>query len=103
MEQYLEFVTNHYILSTSWAVVFGMLMYTFVGARLRGFDNINPAIATQLINRDDAVILDVPMTSFTRWSFVFQSGLLVVNLIFIIVSLRVWTRWSSIEKLSGSR
>lgn len=59
MEQYMEFAANHYILSTSWLVVFGMLIYSFFGATLRGYANANPAIATQLINREDAVVLDV--------------------------------------------
>lgn len=59
MEQYVQFVANHYITSTAWLVVFGMLVYSFIGARLRGFNNINPTLATQLINREDAVILDV--------------------------------------------
>ena len=40
-------------------MVAGLLLYTFIDARLRGFDSINPTVATQLINRDDAVILDV--------------------------------------------
>ena len=59
MDQYIQFFTNHYILSMAWVVVAGLLLYTFIGARLRGFDSINPGVATQLINRDDAVILDV--------------------------------------------
>lgn len=59
MDKYIEFLANHLILSSAWLVVAGMLIFSFFNARLRGFNSINPAMATQLINRDDAVILDV--------------------------------------------
>lgn len=59
MDQYIQFIANHYLLGSAWVVVFIMLVYTFIGAQLRGFSSINPAMATQLINRSDAVILDV--------------------------------------------
>lgn len=47
------------ILSGAWVVVAVMIIYSFVGSRLRGFASVNPAMATQLINREDALILDV--------------------------------------------
>jgi len=59
MEQYMEFVGNHYILSMSWLAILGMLIYSFLGASLRGYSSANSAVATQLINREDAVVLDV--------------------------------------------
>jgi rhodanese-related sulfurtransferase len=59
MEKYIEFLSNHFLLSGAWLVAGGMLIYSFIGARLRGFNSVNPAMATQLINRENAVILDV--------------------------------------------
>lgn len=59
MDQYIEFIGNHYILSTAWLAVFVMIIYSFIGARLRGFQTANPTQATQLINHSDAVIVDV--------------------------------------------
>ena len=59
MEQYIEFLGNHYILSAIWIALFAMVIYSFIGARLRGYSNVNPATATQLINQQDAVIVDV--------------------------------------------
>lgn len=59
MDQYIEFLGNHYILSAGWVALFVMVIYSFIGARLRGYKNINPAMATQLINQEDAVIVDV--------------------------------------------
>lgn len=59
MDKYIQFLTNHYILSGAWLVVAVMLIYSFFSSRLRGFSGIHPAMATQLINRENAVILDV--------------------------------------------
>jgi len=59
MQQYLEFITNHYILSAGWVAILIMIIYSFIGARLRGYSSANPAIATQLINRENALIVDV--------------------------------------------
>ena len=59
MEQYIQFVSNHFLLSSGWLLVAGLIVYSFIGERLRGFNSVNPAMATQLINRENAVILDV--------------------------------------------
>ncbi len=59
MQQFLEFISNHYILAGGWAAVLIILIYSFIGARLRGYANANPATATQLINRENAVVVDV--------------------------------------------
>ena len=59
MEQYFEFATNHYILSAAWVAVLAMIVYGFISARLRGYQSANSASATQLINREDAVVVDV--------------------------------------------
>lgn len=59
MDKYMQFLAGHYVLSGAWIVVAGMIIYSFIGARLRGFSTINPAGATQLINREEAIILDV--------------------------------------------
>lgn len=59
MDKYMQFFENHFLLSSAWLVVAGAIVYSFIGVRLRGFNSINPAMATQLINRENAVILDV--------------------------------------------
>lgn len=59
MDQYIEFIGNHYILSAAWVAVFIMIIYSFIGSRLRGFQTANPSLATQLINHSDAVVVDV--------------------------------------------
>lgn len=59
MDQYIEFIASHYILSAAWVAVFILILYSFVGARLRGFSNANTALAVQLINQENAVVVDV--------------------------------------------
>lgn len=59
MEQLIEFIGNHYILSAIWVALLIMVIYSFIGARLRGYSNINTAMAVQLINQRDAVMVDV--------------------------------------------
>ena len=59
MDKYIQFFADHFVLSSAWLIAAGMIVYSFIGARLRGFSSINTAMATQLINREDAVILDV--------------------------------------------
>ena len=59
MDKYIQFLTNHTLLSGGWLVVAGLIIYSFIGDRLRGFNSVNPAMATQLINRENAIILDV--------------------------------------------
>ena len=59
MEQLIKFASSHYIMTSAWLVLFGMIIYSFFAARLRGYQNANPAQATQLINRQNAVIVDV--------------------------------------------
>ena len=59
MDQYIEFIGNHYILSAAWIGVFILIIYSFLGAKLRGYQTANPTQATQLINHSDAVVVDV--------------------------------------------
>lgn len=59
MSQYITFAGNHPFLVSAIFIVSVMLIYSFFSERLRGFTAITPAQATQLINREDAVFLDV--------------------------------------------
>jgi len=59
MDQYIEFIGKHYILSAAWLGVLFMIIYSFFGARLRGYANANTAQAVQLINQENAIVVDV--------------------------------------------
>ncbi|NOX43859.1 MAG: rhodanese-like domain-containing protein [Gammaproteobacteria bacterium] len=57
LEQLNEFVINQWMLFAALIIILAMLVKSFVG--LKGVVDINPAKAIQLINHEDAVVLDV--------------------------------------------
>lgn len=59
MEQYLEFAGNHPILVAAFLALASLLLWSYIGPRFRNFKAVTPFEATQLINREDAVFLDV--------------------------------------------
>lgn len=59
MAQYIEFATNHWMLLAALLVIIYLLLMSVLGQRLRGYQSASPSEATMLINREDAVILDV--------------------------------------------
>lgn len=58
MEQLLEFAANHTLLLVAFGVVFSALMWN-LAADPGGKSAVDPHGATQLINHEDAVIVDV--------------------------------------------
>ena len=59
MEQFVQFVTNHIILSGAFVAILSLLVIDLFGAKLKGYPAITPGEATQLINREDALVLDI--------------------------------------------
>ena len=59
MEQLIEFITNHIILTSAFFALSVLLLMDLFGANLRGYQSATPSDATQLINREDAVVLDI--------------------------------------------
>jgi rhodanese-related sulfurtransferase len=59
MEQILEFAGNHYLLTGAFVLVVGAIIASHLGDQLRGVNSISPAEATNLINHEKAMILDV--------------------------------------------
>ncbi|MDH5444425.1 MAG: rhodanese-like domain-containing protein [Gammaproteobacteria bacterium] len=59
MEQFVEFVTNHIILAGAFVALSTLLFIDLFGAKLKGYPAVGPSEATHLINREDAVILDI--------------------------------------------
>jgi rhodanese-related sulfurtransferase len=59
VDRLIEFSTNHPILVMALALVLGMLIAGEFRNRLRGFADIGPTEATELLNHDDAITLDV--------------------------------------------
>lgn len=59
MDQLISFTSNNTILVVAIIIVSLMLIHSLVGERLRGYSSVSPSESTQMINRDDALILDV--------------------------------------------
>ncbi len=59
MERLPEFLSNHSSLAMAFVVILGTLLWTVWQSHGRGLKKLSPMDATQLINREDAVVLDV--------------------------------------------
>ena len=56
MEQFLEFIVNHYLLASLWLAIF---IAVILNENARGGQQLSPQQATQLINSQDAVVVDI--------------------------------------------
>jgi rhodanese-related sulfurtransferase len=56
MEQFIEFVGNHLLLSSFWVV---LVVLIFIQHQSRASKAVGPQQAVMMINRQDAVVLDV--------------------------------------------
>jgi rhodanese-related sulfurtransferase len=59
MDQIVEFVTNHYILSGLFASLLAALIYTTVANQLSSLKELSTHEATLLMNKENAYILDI--------------------------------------------
>ena len=67
MDQMVEFVTNHYILSGLFAALLAALVYTTVASQLSSLKELSTHEATLLMNKEDAYILDIrPVAEFKK-------------------------------------
>ena len=73
MEQIIEFAGNHLMLVSAFAVVLTMLIVTEINRATRGFDDIDPAELTRLINHEDTLLLDIRTTGEYRQGHILNS------------------------------
>jgi rhodanese-related sulfurtransferase len=67
MEQLLEFVGNHPLLSGGFVAVLGMLAWSEFSRRAQGFVELSPAQAVPLINAGDTQVVDIsPAAEFNK-------------------------------------
>lgn len=59
MEQLVEFAKDQMLLSGLWVGLVGMLVYSFVAPMLSKSNRVNNHQATLLINKEDAIVLDI--------------------------------------------
>ncbi|MFY8274077.1 rhodanese-like domain-containing protein [Pseudoalteromonas sp. SSDWG2] len=67
MEQYIEFIGNHPILSIIWLIIVVMLVSGWFKSKFSAIKQINPQQLTLLVNRENAVIADIrPQKDFNN-------------------------------------
>ena len=59
MQQYIEFFSNHPILSAVWLVLFVMLIASVIKARFSALKQVSPTELTLQVNRNNALIIDI--------------------------------------------
>lgn len=59
MDQYIEFATNHYLLSFSLVCVLFLLIQDLVSNSFNKFETISPLIAVTKMNDEKTVVIDV--------------------------------------------
>lgn len=66
MADYLTFVQNHPLLIIGLVAIIGLIAWTEFGRLNRKYKQLNTTQAVQLLNQDDAVVLDVREDSEVR-------------------------------------
>lgn len=59
MQQFIEFVGNHYLLSSAWVALAVLLVYSYVSSRFSPIKELSTHEATMLMNKEDAVVVDM--------------------------------------------
>jgi len=59
MEQYIEFIQNHTLLAAAWVILAGALVFSFYKSLFSPIKSIGQHQATLLINREDAIVVDI--------------------------------------------
>ena len=59
MDLFISFVTHNWMMIIALVVILVMLFFNLFGSKLRGYQPVGPADSVNLINHEDAIILDV--------------------------------------------
>ncbi|MBE0369393.1 rhodanese-like domain-containing protein [Pseudoalteromonas sp. MMG013] len=59
MEQYIEFVGNHAVLSIIWLAIVAMIVSSFIKSKFSAIRQINPQQLTLLVNREEGQVVDI--------------------------------------------
>lgn len=67
MEQYIEFIGNHPVLSIIWVAIVAMLVVGWFKSKFSSIKQVNPQQLSLLINREDGVPVDIrPQKDFNQ-------------------------------------
>lgn len=59
MAQFIEFVTNHPMLSLAWVIILVLIVGGWLKARFSTIRQVSPTELTMLVNRQDGVVVDI--------------------------------------------
>ncbi|RLA08180.1 MAG: rhodanese-like domain-containing protein [Gammaproteobacteria bacterium] len=59
MDQYIQFITNHYWLSLSFVMTVGFVVYMEYNIRFAPYESLTPTQAVILQNHEDAIFIDI--------------------------------------------
>lgn len=59
MQQFIEFIGNHYLLSSAWIALMVLLVYSMVSSKLSPVKELGTHEVTMLMNKQDAVVIDI--------------------------------------------
>ncbi len=59
MEQLIEFFSNHYLLGSAWILVAVLLILSYVQTAMSGSQNLTTVGATEVVNRENGVMVDL--------------------------------------------
>lgn len=59
MQEYIDFISHNPMLSIAWVVIAVLLIHSVVKEKLSNVKNLNPQEATLLMNKQDAIVVDV--------------------------------------------
>ena len=59
MDQFIEFLGNHYMLTTAWVVLFAMLVMSWISAATSAIKIVSTHDLTMIVNRADGQVVDI--------------------------------------------
>ena len=66
LQEIMQFISQHPILSLAWVLLFGAVVFTSFKNSLSKVKEVTRGEATRLINKEDAVVVDIRKAGFER-------------------------------------
>jgi rhodanese-related sulfurtransferase len=59
MQEYIDFFSNHLMLTIAWIALVAMVVMSFIKDKLTGVKSVTAQEATSLINKENAIVVDI--------------------------------------------
>jgi rhodanese-related sulfurtransferase len=73
MQEYIEFASNNPALSLAWVAIAGFLIYSFGSSAMSKVKSVNNHEATALMNKENAIVVDVRAAENYRKSHILNA------------------------------